>query len=366
VVAEREGARVELAFEGSPPRPVLRALDADAPIDEAIGASDRDALFARGAALVDELASASVAHRKAALARAAQRAIAKLDRRIEAVRGDLARIDQAHAIAAHASSFVAEASRVPRGAREMTVTDWSTGEPKPLTMKLDPARPAREQLDAAFRRARRLKLGAAVANKRLAEAEAARDRIDAVAKEAAAVALDPERRAESLAALDALVTRARTAAPRDFALAEAAPREKPRGAKPAQAPRKPHRTFVAAHGARVLVGRGGEDNDELTLKIARPHDLWVHAKNRTGAHVIVPLEKNASCPSDLLVDAALLAAHFSDARGEGTVEIQYTPRRYLRKPKGSAPGFVVVDREKVLVLRVVPERLEALLAAELA
>jgi predicted ribosome quality control (RQC) complex YloA/Tae2 family protein len=80
--------------------------------------------------------------------------------------------------------------------------------------------------------------------------------------------------------------------------------------------------------------------------------------------VIVPLEKSRVCPSDLLVDAAHLAAHFSGARGEGVVEVQHVPRRHLRKPRGSAPGLVVVDREKVTVLRVEPDRLARLLAAE--
>jgi predicted ribosome quality control (RQC) complex YloA/Tae2 family protein len=112
------------------------------------------------------------------------------------------------------------------------------------------------------------------------------------------------------------------------------------------------------------VGRGAANNDALTFKVARPHDLWLHAKGRTGAHVIVPLEKNQTCPGELLVEAAHLAAHFSDGREEGVVEVQHTPRRYLRKPKGAAPGFVVVDREKVLVLRVSRETVARLLAAE--
>jgi predicted ribosome quality control (RQC) complex YloA/Tae2 family protein len=113
-----------------------------------------------------------------------------------------------------------------------------------------------------------------------------------------------------------------------------------------------------------LVGRGAAHNDELTLHVARPHDLWLHAKNRVGAHVIVPLDKGHTCPGDLLVDAAHLAAHFSDARNETTVEIQHTPRRHVRKPKGSPPGLVVVDREKVFVLRVDPGRLRELLERE--
>ena len=126
----------------------------------------------------------------------------------------------------------------------------------------------------------------------------------------------------------------------------------------------PFRTFLARSGKKVLVGKGAADNDALTLKIAKPHDLWLHAKDRTGAHVIVPLEKNHTCPAEDLIDAAHLAAHFSDAREEKAVDVQYTPRRYLRKPKGSAPGAVVVDREKVLLLRFDAALLRALLERE--
>jgi predicted ribosome quality control (RQC) complex YloA/Tae2 family protein len=122
--------------------------------------------------------------------------------------------------------------------------------------------------------------------------------------------------------------------------------------------------FRGAQGARIFVGKGAAGNDALSFHVARPHDLWLHAKGRTGAHVIVPLDKGHTCDAALLVEAALLAAHFSEAREETIVEIEHTPRRYLRKPRGAAPGFVVVEREKVLVLRVEPDRLAALLAGE--
>src|ERR1019366_3337085 len=100
-----------------------------------------------------------------------------------------------------------------------------------------------------------------------------------------------------------LTALARAAAPRDFKLAP-----------PPSAPAPPSRTFLSASGARILVGRAAEKNDALTFHVARPHDLWLHAKNRAGSHVVVPLDKNTSCPGDVLVDAAHLAAHFSEAR----------------------------------------------------
>lgn len=348
-----EKGEARSVIDASASRIVLRAIEADPAIDDA--AIDEEELATRGEALAGELAGAAFAGRKAEAARALSKARARVARRIEAVGGDLARIGAADDLAAQAALFVAEAARAARGATRLTVTDWSSGEPIDREIKLDPARSAREQIDAMFKRARRLKLGAAIAGERLREAEVMASRLAGVAEE-----LD---RARSIEEVDRVVHAARAAAPRDFSLASASAGSGSRSAR--KVPEKrPFRAFIAADGGRVLVGRGAAHNDALTLHVARPHDLWLHAKGYAGAHVIVPLDKGQSCPSDLLVDAAHLAAHFSDAREQGVVEVQHTPRRYLRKPKGSAPGFVIVDREKVLVLRVERDRITRLCAAE--
>jgi predicted ribosome quality control (RQC) complex YloA/Tae2 family protein len=327
----------------------------DAPVEDAATEDAEEAWLAEGAALAGALGEGALAARRQELSRALAKASARIGRRIEAIRGDLGRIAEADGIAAQAASFVAAAARAPRGARELTVTDWSTGEPRPIALAVDPARPALEQVEAMFKRARRLKLGAAIAGKRLGEAEAAAAKIAALAAGLAEV--------QTLEAIQGLVREARAAAPRDFALAETLAGSG-REARAGVAASKPFKLFLAASGERILVGRGAAHNDALTFRVARPHDLWLHAKGQKGAHVIVPLEKNHTCPGDLLVDAAHLAAHFSDAREEGVVEVQYTPRRHLRKPRGSATGLVVVDREKVLVLRVERDRVARLLGAE--
>ena len=128
--------------------------------------------------------------------------------------------------------------------------------------------------------------------------------------------------------------------------------------------RQPYRAFVTEDGAMALVGRGAADNDRLTLRIARPHDLWLHARGVAGAHVVVPLTKGKSCSPETLVDAATLAAHFSELRGEPVVDVLYTPRRFVRKRKGSPAGSVTLEREKVIGLRVEPARLGRLLKSE--
>ncbi len=346
---EREGARVFLTRDGATLVLRVRDGDATAPID---------AIADDGATLASELAVGAVDGRRAALARAVARAITKVERRADAVRGDLARIGKAEETAASAQLFVAEAARVPRGARTMSVVDWSSGEAKTIEMALDPARSAREQLDAVFKRARRLKDGGRIGRARLADAEATLERLRTIAAEIGG--------AVDLVALDAMAERARRAAPRDFRATTAPSTETGarRGAKGAQPALPPYRTFRGARGAKILVGRGAAHNDELTLHVAKPHDLWLHARGHAGAHVVVPLPKGASCPPDLLADAAHLAAHFSRAKDETAVEIAYVPRRYVRKPRGSAAGLVVIEREKVFVLRREEDRLRVLLESE--
>lgn len=352
--SERARLKEALAGAGKPGDVRAKALAEQAALG--LEGVEREELLARGARIVEEVARGEVGSRREALRRALAKACARVERRVEAVRGDLSRADGADALARQAQLFVVEAGRAPRGATRLVAVDWSSGEAREVELKLDPARGAREQLDALFTRARRLKEGARIARTRLTDAEKA---LTALAGLATRVADEPD------ADLAHLAAQARAAAPRDFKLASpGAPDSPARPRAGAQPPLPPYRTYLSASGARILVGRAAEKNDALTFHVARPHNLWLHAKNRAGSHVVVPLEKNASCPGDVLVEAAHLAAHFSEARDEAVVEVQYTPRRYLRKPRGSAPGLVVVDREKVLVLRREDALLRALLERE--
>ena len=126
--------------------------------------------------------------------------------------------------------------------------------------------------------------------------------------------------------------------------------------------RLPYRKYTSRTGAPVLVGRSARDNDTL-WKSARGNDLWLHARGVQGAHVVVP-GAGESPDARTLGDAALLAAHFSSARGEDGVEVAWTRCKYLRKPKGAAPGSVIVTQEKVLRVRLEADRLATLLRTE--
>ncbi len=289
-----------------------------------------------------------------AFARALARAVSRIGRRVAAVEGDLAKAQAADALAERAQLFVPSAASAPRGARALTAVDWTTGQAVPVELPIDPSRGAPEQLATVFRRARRLREGSAIAQRRLGAALASLAKL----RELAVLVADSD------TDLEDLEIRARAAAPRDFARAVATADVLPARSRGKALPRPPYRKFVGSAGRAILVGRDAARNDELTLHVARSRDLWLHAKNWTGAHVVVPLDKGASCPSELLVQAAHLAVHFSEARTERVVEVSYVARRFVRKPRGSAAGAVVVDREKVLVLRVEDALIKSLLESE--
>ena len=102
--------------------------------------------------------------------------------------------------------------------------------------------------------------------------------------------------------------------------------------------------FVSSTGADIYVGKNNRQNDELTLRFASPNDIWMHTKNIPGTHVIV---KGASeQDTATMTEAALLAAYYSRARGSENVAVDYTPRKYVKKPAGAKPGMVIYTTNK--------------------
>ncbi len=102
------------------------------------------------------------------------------------------------------------------------------------------------------------------------------------------------------------------------------------------------REYRSSAGLRILVGRSNAQNDQLTLKRADKRDIWLHAQKIHGSHVIL-CTGGAEPDERSLAEAAMLAAHFSQAREGANVAVDYTPVKYVKKPAGARPGFVVYD-----------------------
>ncbi|MBC7790603.1 MAG: DUF814 domain-containing protein [Anaerolineae bacterium] len=127
------------------------------------------------------------------------------------------------------------------------------------------------------------------------------------------------------------------------------PSDKPQ----ANAPRKalPFRTYRSSGGLDIWVGRGAKSNDHLTFREAAPNDVWMHARGAAGAHVVLRWSNEQRPPAADLEEAAQLAAWHSRARGSAVVPVDWTRRKYVRKPRGGAPGLVVVSRADTIMAR---------------
>lgn len=115
-----------------------------------------------------------------------------------------------------------------------------------------------------------------------------------------------------------------------------------RSPKRQSGPSKPRRVAMEGHG--IYVGRNGRQNDRL-IRDAHPDDLWLHAKDRPGSHVVIKSDRKGDVPEEVLQRAAELAAYHSKGRDASKVEVTYTFVKHLKKPKGARPGLVVVGEE---------------------
>ena len=100
------------------------------------------------------------------------------------------------------------------------------------------------------------------------------------------------------------------------------------------------RRYLSSDGYEILVGRAAKDNDYLTFRVARPYDLWLHAADYPGSHVIVQNPKRQEVPHRTLIEAAQLAAKFSQAGSDAKVNVHHTQRKFVSRIKGAAPGLV--------------------------
>jgi len=111
------------------------------------------------------------------------------------------------------------------------------------------------------------------------------------------------------------------------------------------------RQYVSVDGFEILVGKNDRGNDALTCKIARKHDLWFHAQDMPGSHVLIRNPARLEqIPFPTIKQAASLAAYFSKARKDTKIMVDYTFAKYVTKPKGFKPGLVLVKQKKSILV----------------
>lgn len=118
------------------------------------------------------------------------------------------------------------------------------------------------------------------------------------------------------------------------------------------------RRFISTDGIEIIVGRTDRENEEITFKLANGRDLWLHARDYPGSHVIARLPKNAEPSQTTLREAAMLAIHYSKAAKSGKGEVTYSRAKDVTKPKGAPPGKVYVRGAKAMQVKVEPEKIK--------
>jgi predicted ribosome quality control (RQC) complex YloA/Tae2 family protein len=215
------------------------------------------------------------------------------------------------------------------GQSELIVDDYFLNPPAKRIIPLDPAYGAQENAKRYFKQYRKGKLG-----KTYAESQ-----IERLESEIAYL----EGQLENIENCDTLyeLSEIRDELVREkYLRPDKAPTVK--STKKSSAPMR----FLSSDGIPVYVGKNNRQNDALTFQSARPNNLWLHAKNIPGSHVIIDFEGDP--PETTLREAASLAAYFSQARSSGGVPVDYTPRRFVKKPSGARPGMVIYTTNRTL------------------
>ena len=290
---------------------------------------------------------------------ALRKELRSLDRKLDKTARELDKAEAAVGLERRGELLKSALDRVERGDVEVVVEDWDSGEP--VHIELDPKLSPAENLELLFKRYRK---GVRALTKAGAQREAVREAREAVAR------LDAELADQGDAALTDFAERSDVAR----VLAKYAPAPPPRrrdeeretrvaGRKlPARLVPRRYRT---AGEMEIWVGRSDEANDYLSTRLARGKDLFFHVAATPGSHVILRTGGRDDPPSEAILDACELAAHYSKARKASRVDVHVVPIKNVRKPKGAKPGLVEVHGGRNVHLRREESRLRRVLDARI-
>jgi predicted ribosome quality control (RQC) complex YloA/Tae2 family protein len=253
---------------------------------------------------------------------------------------DVARADELRLFGEVLKIHLAE---VPRRAASVTLPNMFGG--PDLSIPLDPKLAPGENMKKYFKQYQKAERGIQEVEKRLEVQERSLRRLDGLEAEIAAAPHVP-----ALESIERRFQELGLAGRRVRMRAEVAPAEK-----------KGPRRFVSADGFDILVGRSAEENEELSFRLARGNDWWFHVQHQAGAHVVVRMPKGKELTQESLLDAGVLAAWHSKARGKAVAEVTYTQAKNVTRPRGGSTGMAVVQRGKSVKLAIDVKRLERLL-----
>ena len=257
-------------------------------------------------------------------------AIKKLERRIHKLEVDIVEAQDFERYKRLGELLQINFDKLKRGMTSITLEDVISESPQSVSIPLEQALSPQENIETYFRKYRKGREGIDLLQRRLEISKGELEEIRSIAGE-----LDRqyEQAAERYRAeLESL---------------------RPRAAGPTSAPaqRLPYKPYTLSTGLTIFVGRDGADNDRTTFDFAKPYELWFHAQQCPGSHVVIKFPNKSFEPSKAEIEeTAAIAAYFSKAKNDSLVPVIYTERRYVRKPSKAKPGLVIVEREKSVMV----------------
>ena len=254
-----------------------------------------------------------------------------IDRKLILLHMDLADSEKADDYRIKGELLTANLHCLKRGQTCVEVQNYYSPELSPLKIELNPQRGPSENVQQYFKRYTKAKRGRSVINQLIADYKAEQEVLRAHALEV-----------EKASTLEELLAIRSEFVKKGWI--KLGKQGKKKGISETT-----FRKFTSPNGFQMYAGRNSKENDLLLRQIATARDMWLHAKQIHGSHVIIRNPENRpDIPMPTLLQAAQIAAFFSKARHSSHAPVDYTWARYVVKPKGSAPGLVTYTREKTL------------------
>lgn len=243
--------------------------------------------------------------------------------------------DRADSYRANADLLMAYLHLWEPGMKEITLTDFETGEP--VTISLEPDKNAVINAQILYKQHQKLKRAKLVVEPLLADVNAEIEYLEQV--EAAILLGDSYQTSDDLQTLEEI---------RDELVSQKYLEDPDHRSRSNSEPSTNFRRSRTPSGFEILIGRNNRQNDQLTFRVASDYDLWFHAQEIPGSHVLLRLEPGAVPDEADLQYTANLASYYSRARQSEQVPVVYTQLKHVYKPKGAKPGIAIYKNERII------------------
>ncbi|RCJ35043.1 hypothetical protein A6769_20000 [Nostoc punctiforme NIES-2108] len=262
--------------------------------------------------------------------------LTKLRNKAQTFQTRLQQSDQADEYRQKADLLMAHLQNWEPGMKEIILADFDTN--LPVAIALQPDKNAVQNAQSLYKQHQKLKRARAAVEPLLLEVQTEIEYLEQV--EAAIAQIDSYQTAEDLRALEEI---------REELIGQKYledPEYRSRSAN--EPPSTNFHRYLTPNGFEVLIGRNNRQNDQLTFRVAGDYDLWFHAQEIPGSHLLLRLEPGAVAEEADLQFVANLAAYYSRARQSDQVPVVYTQPKHVYKPKGAKPGIAIYKQETIL------------------